>query len=88
MPEQSIVVHNRVGLHSRPAALFVQTAKRFPKTRIEVAKADQVRDAKSILGVLTLAVTLGTEITIRTEGDDADAALAALVEIVESGLGE
>lgn len=88
MSEQTVAVHNPSGLHARPAALFVRTAKRFPHTKIEVSKNDTTRDAKSILGILTLAVTQGTTITIRTEGDEADAALAALVEAIEAGLGE
>ncbi|HEY8868293.1 MAG TPA: HPr family phosphocarrier protein [Candidatus Limnocylindrales bacterium] len=88
MPEESVVLRNASGLHARPAALFVPTAKRFTNTKIEVSKGDKTRDAKSILGVLTLAVGKGTTITIRTEGDQADAALVALVEAIESGLGE
>jgi phosphocarrier protein len=88
MPERSVVVTNPVGLHARPAALFVKTAKGFPGTTISVCRDDRRADAKSILGVLTLAVTQGTTITISTEGDEAEAALNALVDIVEAGLGE
>ena len=88
MAEKGAVLRNASGLHARPAALFVQTAKRFTSTKIEVSKDVVARDAKSILGVLTLAVGQGTTITIRTQGEEADAALAALVEAVESGLGE
>lgn len=88
MPEQSVVVHNVSGLHARPAALFVKTAKRFATTTIQISKDGVTRDAKSILGVLTLAISQGASITIRTEGEEADAALAALVDAIESGLGE
>jgi phosphotransferase system HPr (HPr) family protein len=88
MPQQSVVVINPTGLHARPCALFVKTAKGFPGTAISVSHGDRKADAKSILGVLTLAVSQGTTITISTEGDEAEAALAALVEIVEAGLGE
>lgn len=88
MAEQTIVVHNASGLHARPAAVFVKTAKSFPGTAIEVSKDGVTRDAKSILGVITLAVTKGTTITIRTSGEEADAALKALVDAIESGLGE
>lgn len=88
MPQRSVVVTNPVGLHARPAALFVKAAKGFPGARISVARDDRTADAKSILGVLTLAVAQGTTITITTEGEEAEAALTALVEIVESGLGE
>lgn len=86
--ERSVLVRNPTGLHARPAALFVQTAKRFEETRIEVTKDGVTRDAKSILGVLTLAVTQGTTITLRAEGPEAEEAIQALVEAVESGLGE
>lgn len=88
MAEQSIVVHNASGLHARPAALFVRMARGFPDTAIEVASNGITRDAKSILGVLTLGVTRGTSITIRTSGADAEDALRMLVEAIESGLGE
>jgi phosphocarrier protein HPr len=88
MPQRSVVVTNPVGLHARPAALFVKTAKGFPGATISVARDDRTADAKSILGVLTLAVTQGTTITISTDGEEAEAALSALVEIVEAGLGE
>ena len=88
MPQHTIVVRNSSGLHARPAAVFVKTAKGFPNTKIEISKGDVTKDAKSIVGVLTLAVTKGTEITIRTSGEDEDAALKALVDAIESGLGE
>jgi phosphocarrier protein HPr len=88
MSEQTIVVRNASGLHARPAAVFVKTAKRFPNTKIEISKGDVTRDAKSILAVLTMAVTQGTTITLRTSGEDADTALETLIEAIESGLGE
>lgn len=86
--ERTVVVRNPSGLHARPAALFVQTAKRFVDTKIEITKDGTTRDAKSILGVLTLAVSQGTTITLRAEGPDAAAALTSLVEAIEAGLGE
>lgn len=86
--ERTVVVRNPSGLHARPAALFVQTAKRFVDTKIEITKDGTTRDAKSILGVLTLAVSRGATVTLRAEGPDAEAALTSLVEAIESGLGE
>ncbi len=86
--ERTVVVRNPTGLHARPAALFVQTAKKFSNTRIEITKDGTTRDAKSILGVLTLAVAQGTTITLRAEGPEAERALETLVEAIESGLGE
>ena len=85
-----LVVRNPSGLHARPAALFVRTAGQFgAKVMIAnpVAGKGPV-DAKSILSVLTLGVSSGTEIEVSAEGDDAEAALAAIREAVESGLGE
>ena len=88
MPSQTVVVRNAVGLHARPAALFVKTARQFPATTIRVARDGRDSDARSIIGILTLEVAKGTPITISTEGPDAEAALAAMVGIVEAGLGE
>jgi phosphotransferase system HPr (HPr) family protein len=77
-----------VGLHARPAALFVQTAARFKDTRIEVLKDGVARDAKSILGVLTLGVGQGTTIIVRADGPQANAAIAALSDLVDRDFNE
>src|SRR2546422_1031329 len=86
--ERRLTITNKVGLHARPAALFVQTAARFKDTRVEVVKDGLVRDAKSILGVLTLGVSQGTTITVRAEGPQADAAVAALTDLVSRDFDE
>jgi phosphocarrier protein HPr len=83
MVEVVLRLTNTVGLHARPAALFVQTAARFNETNIRIVKGDQVRDAKSILQVLTLGVGPGTSITIQADGPEAEEALAALADLVE-----
>jgi phosphocarrier protein HPr len=83
MPETTLIVHHEVGLHARPASLFVQTAKQFD-AEIEVSHGDQRANAKSILGVLTLGAEQGAEITIHAEGQDAEEALKALQTLVES----
>ena len=85
-----VVVRNPSGLHARPAALFVRTAGQFG-SKVTVANPAAGKgpvDAKSILSVLTLGVSSGTEIEVSAEGDDAEAALAAIREAVENGLGE
>ena len=85
-----VVVRNPSGLHARPAALFVRTAGQFG-SKITVGNPATGKgpvDAKSILSVLTLGVSSGTEIEVAADGDDAEAALAAIREAVESGLGE
>src|SRR5437764_479637 len=69
-------------------ALFVQTAARFKDTRIEIVKDGTVRDAKSMLGVLTLGVSQGTTIMVRADGPHADEAIAALSDLVDRDFGE
>jgi len=87
MPEITLTIHHKVGLHARPAALFVQTAKRF-NCDVKVTHGEREANAKSILGVLTLGANQGAVITIRAEGDDAEQSLAALEALVESNFGE
>jgi phosphotransferase system HPr (HPr) family protein len=87
MPEVKIVVNHKVGLHARPAAVFVKAANKFASD-IQVTKDDRTINAKSILSVLTLGVNQGTEITIHAEGEDADAALQELIALVEDNFGE
>jgi len=87
MSEITLTVHHQVGLHARPAALFVQTAKQF-HCEIKVTHGEKEANAKSILSVLALGAEQGAVITIRAEGEDADQALAALKALVESDFGE
>jgi phosphotransferase system HPr (HPr) family protein len=87
MPETTLTVRHKVGLHARPAAVFVQTAKAY-KSDIRVVHGEREANAKSILTVLTLGANQGAEITIKAEGEDADEALAALTALVEDNFGE
>lgn len=91
MAEATIEVRNPSGLHARPAATFVKTAASF-HADIRVVNttrnAQKSASAKSVLGVLGLGVAKGHTIHISADGDDADAAVARLVEMVEAGLGE
>jgi len=68
--------------------LFVQTASRYKDTRVELVKNGTVRDAKSILGVLTLGVTQGTTIVVRTDGPHAAEVLTALQELAAHDFSE
>jgi phosphocarrier protein HPr len=86
--ERPLTIMNKVGLHARPAALFVQTAARFKDTKVEVLKDGVPKDAKSILNVLALGVTQGTTIVVRAEGPHADDAIAALSDLVDRDFGE
>jgi phosphocarrier protein HPr len=87
MPEQTVTLPNPTGLHARPAKVFARAAAGAPGT-VTVAKDGDEVDASSVLSVLTLDCHQGDAITIRVEGDEADATLAELVALVESGLGE
>jgi len=80
-------ITNRLGMHARPATAFVQIANTF-QSDIQVSKETQKADAKSVMQVMMLAVTCGTEIKITAEGDDADQAIDALVDLVNRGFDE
>jgi len=87
MPEITLKVKNEVGLHARPASLFVQEANNF-SADITVYCGENVADAKSILEVLTLGAHQGTSIKIQAEGQDANNALQALKKLHENNFGE
>ena len=84
---KDVVINNQVGLHARPATFFIQKANEF-KSTVWVEKEERRVNAKSLLGVLYLGIVGGTEIRIIVDGSDEEAALAALVELVETGFGE
>lgn len=90
MAEATIQVKHKVGLHARPAAMFVQTATKFSsKIKVKNLTANgNFVDAKSIIMVLTLGVMKDHEVLIQTEGPDADVALGALRALIESNFGE
>ncbi|HYM96959.1 MAG TPA: HPr family phosphocarrier protein [Candidatus Sulfotelmatobacter sp.] len=83
----TLTVTNEVGLHARPAALFVKAASRYPDTRVEIIKDGTAQNAKSILGVLTLQVTQGTTILVRADGPHAEDVLSALQSLVARDFG-
>jgi phosphocarrier protein HPr len=80
MIEKEYIVENPLGLHARPAALFVQTTHKFD-SRIRVIKDGQEVDGKSIMGILTLAAEKGSRLTIIFEGADESQAAAKMDEI-------
>jgi phosphotransferase system HPr (HPr) family protein len=86
MPEITLTVHHEVGLHARPAAVFVKTAKQFCSA-IKVTHGEREANAKSILSVLTLGVDQGAVITLCAEGEDADQALETLEVLIEDNFG-
>lgn len=78
---------NELGLHARPAALFVETATRF-KSDIMVVKDDLEINGKSIMGVLMLAAACGTELVIDATGEDCEDALDALDNLIKGKFDE
>ena len=87
MLEQEITISNRLGLHARAAAKFVQLAGRF-KARISLSRDGQNVDGKSILGILTLAAAQGTRLSLQADGGDEAEAVAALKALVDDKFGE
>lgn len=81
------MIKNKFGLHARPSASFVQTASRF-RSEIKVEKDGHVADGKSILDLMMLAAAQGNQITLKVEGEDAEAALEALGNLIEGRFGE
>jgi phosphotransferase system HPr (HPr) family protein len=90
MQQAEVRVVNPAGLHARPAALFVEEAKRFAcAVRVEnLDRPGRTADAKSLLSLLTLGVAKGHTVRLRCEGPDEAEALVALAALVASGLGE
>lgn len=87
MISRSVTVNNSVGLHARPATFFVQKANCY-KSSIWVEKEDCRVNAKSLLGVLSLGIARGTEITLIADGADEAEAVSGLVSLVDGEFGE
>jgi phosphocarrier protein len=87
MMTKECVIRNRLGLHARAAAKFVQTATRFA-SHIRVSRDGKTMDGKSIMGILLLAASAGTTVVITADGSDEADAVDALCRLVEGGFGE
>jgi phosphocarrier protein HPr len=85
--EREAKIVNPLGMHARPAAEFVKVANRF-KSAVEVRKDELAVNGKSILGVMMLAAECGSSLTIKTEGEDAEGAMTALLALVADGFHE
>ena len=81
MLETTLTIDHDVGLHARPAALFVKMAQGF-QAEITLEKDDQQANAKGILGILALGVSQGETVTLRADGPDEEMAIEALQELV------
>lgn len=84
---QEFVIGNEFGMHARPAALFVRCANQFV-AEIDVIKDGMEVSGKSIMGLLTLEGHQGSVLSLRICGEDAEAAMKALAELIESNFGE
>jgi len=85
--EKELSVVNRLGLHARPAAMFVRIASRH-RAEIWVAKEGEEVNGKSIMGLMMLAAGQGSKLRIRCDGPDADKAMEELEELVKAGFNE
>lgn len=83
MVKRRIVLSNESGLHARPASNFVNLASKF-KAKITIKKDETAVDGKSIIHLLTLGASKGTEIEIIAEGEDASEAVKKLCELIET----
>ena len=87
MKEEKVVIPNKLGLHARAAAVFSRQASAFISD-VQVIKDSMEVNGKSIMELLTLAATKGSDITIKAHGDDEAQALHTLAELVKQGFGE
>jgi len=87
MIERQTEIVNRLGLHARAAAKLVHTAGRF-QSRVTVEKDGEEVDAKSILGLLLLAASQGSRVTIRCDGEDEEDALRAVTTLIANRFDE
>lgn len=87
MKSCNVVITNPSGLHARPATFFIQKANSY-KAKITVEKDERQVNAKSLLGVLSLGIAQGMEITLTADGLDEDLALEGLVSLINSGFSE
>ena len=85
--ERDARIVNPLGMHVRPGAEFVKVANKF-KSAVEVHKDGVIVNGKSILGMMTLAAECGSTIRIKTDGADAEQAMAALLDLVAAGFHE
>ncbi|HYD01927.1 MAG TPA: HPr family phosphocarrier protein [Phycisphaerales bacterium] len=83
----NVTIVNRLGLHARPAMVFVDAANLFTSA-VTVKRDDQEVDGKSIMMMMLLAATQGTQLEIIADGDDAEAAIAKLAALVAAGFDE
>lgn len=87
MKTRTLTVPNKLGIHARPAALIVRKASEY-RSEVFISNGVDEVNAKSIMGVMTLAAAGGTRISVSTDGPDEDAALEGVCAVIETGFGE
>lgn len=87
MTISDVKVVNRAGIHTRPAASLVKLASEF-KSEIQILRDNFVINAKSIIGVMTLAAEQGSILKIKADGVDENEAVEAIVKLIQAGFGE
>jgi len=87
MEVQTFTIKNKLGLHARAAAFLVKTANQFI-SNVSLEKDGLEVNGKSIMGILMLAATKGTRITLKAEGKDAEQAIETLGKLIENKFGE
>ena len=85
--EKEITIINRLGLHARPAAMFVRIASRY-RSEVWVAKDDEQINGKSIMGLMMLAAGQGSKLLVRCEGPDAERAMEELEALINRRFNE
>lgn len=87
MISRPVMIVNKLGLHARAATRLVNCASAF-SSEIWIGKGEKIINGKSIMGVLTLAASKGTELVIQVDGDDESAAMEGIVELIAGYFGE
>ncbi|NBC85347.1 MAG: HPr family phosphocarrier protein [Bacteroidetes bacterium] len=87
MIERELTVRNKAGIHTRPASMIVRTASKY-ESEVFLRRDRYEINAKSVIGVMTLAAEKGATLTLVVEGDDEDDAADALEDLFENGFGE
>ncbi|MEJ8554921.1 HPr family phosphocarrier protein [Tepidibacter sp. Z1-5] len=85
--EKKVTIKNESGIHARPAALLVKKASEF-ESKVEIDFNGKKVNAKSIMGIMSLGASKGSEITVITEGSDESKASNEVAKLIESGFGE
>lgn len=87
MQTKEIIVNSKMGLHARPAAIFIKEANKF-KSNILITKGNATVNAKSIMGVMALSVSKNDEVELRAEGEDEEQAIKKLSDMLEGEIEE